>query len=174
MSNSFSGQNIKGRLDNVVSSDSFSRPANTTAYAIDDAISDNATAGSATNLELGSLAISNGGFLRLDFVNLTSTNAVAAPDIDLWLFSAAPSAQGDNTAFTLTDSEINDTCVIPLVAGTDSFVTDSNWALQVRNINTIIKIPDNTTTLYAQLQIKSVYTPASGETFNLKVIGTLI
>jgi len=172
MSNVFSGQNIEGRLDIFESTGSFSRPANTTAYADADGVADNVAASASSNVEFESCAINNGKSLRLDFVSITSDNAVTAPTLELWLFDESPTSQADNSAYTLTDAE-NNNCVgvIPLFTASSS---DNNWRLEASNLNKIIKTGTNTTSLYGQLRTVGTYTPASGETFTFTIIGTYL
>ena len=143
----------RGRCRIIKVSTNFNRPANTTPYAVNDAVNDNATAGSTTEL---SWSIPAGkGILRRVRIK-KSDQTVATPTLRLWLYDTVfMTAAGDNAAFShpATDS-IGYVDVDVTTAGTDDAV---GWA----NCD----IPFVAATLYGQLQTLSVFTPASGETF---------
>lgn len=172
MSNTFSGQNIKGRLDIFEATASFARPANTTAYASGDSVSDNTSAGSATNFEFTGAALGNGESFRLDYVSLTSDNAVTGVPFELWLYSANPTALADNAAFTISDAE-NDT-VLSVISISTAFSSAVNWRIEAGAINRIIKLGTNTSSIFGNLKIAAVYTPASGETLTARIVGTYL
>lgn len=133
----------------------FNRPADTTAYAVNDAVADNVTAGSVTKL---SFAIARGaGTVRR--VKISKSNAaVATPLIRLWLFDATFTAgAGDNAAFAFPAANaIGYVDVAVTNAGSD---IASGW--------TAVDIPFSSSNLFGVLQTLSIFTPASAETFTV-------
>lgn len=81
------------------------RPANTTAYAAADSISDNATAGSVTALVSGNISDTNDDPIFISSVDINSTDTgLAGKKIRAYLFNADPTASsgvsgGDNAAY---------------------------------------------------------------------------
>lgn len=135
----------------------FNRPANTTAYAVNDAVNDNTTAGSVTELSWSIPA--GAGILRRVRVK-KSDQTVATPTIRVWLYDTVfASAAGDNAAFShpATDA-IGYVDVDVLNAGTDDAVGWSNC-----------DIPFVAGTLYGQLETLTAFTPANAETFTISL-----
>jgi len=79
------------------------RPADTTAYAVADVLSDSAS--SPTILTFAAVARTNGalGYV-LGGTMVTSTAAATAAMVRLLLFNTAPTAVNDNAALSLTDA----------------------------------------------------------------------
>lgn len=107
------------------------RPANTTAYATGDAITD--TGGTIRTLT-GIARYSGGSGVIQGVLAAFSSNWVTKPALELWIYDTTRTPQADNTAFAPTDGE-NDTLVaiIPLnltyvgdaAANTGNFVMDT-------------------------------------------------
>lgn len=138
-------------------SSNFNRPGDTTAYAVNDGVSDNTTAGSVTKLSW-SIAASSGRILRVRIRK--SDQTVATPTIRLWFWDTTFTVgSGDNAAFAapLADS-IGYVEVGVTSAGSDDAVGWSNC-----------DIPFTGGTLYGLLQTLSVFTPANAETFTIDI-----
>lgn len=133
----------------------FNRPADTTAYAANDGVSDNTTAGSVTKLSWA-MARSNGVIRRVRIRK--SDQTVATPTIRLWLWDTTFTVgSGDNAAFAGPFADtIGFVDVTVTNAGTDDAVGWSNC-----------DIPYTTATAYGLLQTLSVFTPANAETFTV-------
>ena len=79
-------------------SDSFTRPANTTAYSAGDLVADTVTAGSVVPLKFN---IGEGGFQIVEWHCVKSGTGVTNADFDLHLYGSAPTlANGDNGAWS--------------------------------------------------------------------------
>lgn len=135
----------------------FNRPANTTAYAANDAVNDNATAGGGSSTELSWAIGRSSGIIRRIRIKKTD-QTVATPTIRLWLYDTVfASGAGDNEAFVHPATDAIGYVDVPVTtAGSDDAV---GWA--------DCDIPFTGATLYGQLQTLSAFTPASGETFTI-------
>lgn len=143
-------------------SDSFSRPANTTAYTAGDLVANNATAGSVVPL---TFSTGRGG-LRIKGVLVSKTDEtdVANSDFSLHLFGSSPTvANGDNGALSYDLSDkFADIDLDTMVAA-----TDKAWALSTGldyNWYTASGV------IYGLLEADGAYTPASGETFSVTLV----
>lgn len=141
----------------VKATTSFNRPADTTAYAANDAVSDNTTAGSVTELSW-SIARSAGIIRRVRIKKTDQT--VATPTIRLWLYDTTLSAgAGDNAAFVHPATDSLGYVDVPVTtAGSDDAV---GWAE--------CDIPFTGATIYGLLQTLSAFTPANAETFTTDI-----
>lgn len=151
---------------------SFTRPANVTAYTAGDVVADSATAAAVLTFE----AVTPGDGLgtTLDEIVFTSSaNVATKPDLELWLFKTAPATYGnDNEAFAPTDAETQD-CIgvaaIPVasfkvgLSGADAAgnVVCNPRALGIR----IAGLTDNK--MYGVLVARNAYVPVSGEVFTI-------
>lgn len=148
-------------------SDSFTRPADTTAYASGDLVANSTTAGLVTPLKFN---IGFGGFrlhgLRVGKTNTTITNAT----FTLHLFETSPTAaNGDNGAISTTRSAKLGTIDFPIMVA----YTDAGQAHLKLGDTGLSTIPAGYTTsgiIYGLLEAKAAYTPASAETFDVVLI----
>jgi hypothetical protein len=146
----------------AIPTQAFNRPANTTAYASGDLIADNVTAGSVTPLAISVARVAAGSFL-INRVRLSkSSTGVTGASFRVHLFNVAPTvANGDNGAlltsgragyigrvdFDMTGATIfNDGC-----AGT----ADAGFLVALASGQTV----------WALIEARGAYAPASGETF---------
>lgn len=155
-----------GSLPVVVASDdrvttkvtsTFNRPADTTAYAANDAVADNVTAGSVTK-QSAAIAFGKGTIRRVKVRK--SDQTVATPTLRIWFWDATFAVgAGDNAAFTapLQDS-IGFVDVAVTSAGSDDAV---GW--------TACEIPFVAGTLFWLAQTLSIFTPANAETFTFEI-----
>lgn len=135
----------------------FNRPGDTTAYAANDGVSDNTTAGSVTKLTFTIAA--GAGIIRRVKVR-KSDQTVATPTIRVWFWDATFTvAAGDNAAFSnpLQDA-IGFVDIAVTNAGTDDAV---GW--------TNCDIPVAAGTVFCLLQTLSIFTPANAETFTVEI-----
>lgn len=138
-------------------SDSFSRPANTTAYAAGDLVANSATAGSVTPLSW------NVGEGKIVGVRISkSGTGVTGADIDLHLYDATPTvANGDNGAWSSNKAAdyLGYVDMGTMVAHTDGAVKRTGLAPADQIYGSGV--------VYGLLEIQGTYTPASGETFTV-------
>ena len=150
------------------------RPSNTTAYAAGDVIgiADSGTpanAGSAIHT-LSSIGPS-GGYVLIQSVRLmiglsSVTSGMGA--FRLHLYTESPTAILDNAAFDLVAGDVGKYAgFINLSAPTDF---GSTLVSQADYPGTLIKLASASTSLFAQLETRDGYTPASGTLYDLRVL----
>lgn len=156
---------------NVVTSQTITRPADTTAYAAGDLIANSTTAGSVTPFRfyiprgLGkNLVIKGAKIVKSDQTD------VANSAIDIWVFTSSPTvANGDNGALSadlVTAGYIGQVSVGAMLAGTDDAIgvvslADSAW------LYNYLGAADS---LYGLLEATAAYSPANAETFAVSLI----
>lgn len=154
----------------VTVSTDVTRPADTTAYAINDGLSDSISAPTTGGFTFSNCARISGGAGIITDAIICASGAQATPlQGEIWLFTAAVTAVNDNAAFTtVTDSEIK-TCVgkIPFTqeaAGVNNFA-------HTQNLN-IGFVTSGSANLRFLIRVKNAYVPVSAEvfTFILKII----
>lgn len=135
----------------------FNRPANTTAYAANDAVNDNATAGGGSSTLMSFTVAGERGSIRRIRIR-KSDQTVATPTLRLWIYQATlTQSAGDNEAFTHPMADcVGFVDVAMTNAGTDDATGFTNC-----------DIPFVSAAFKAQLQTLSAFTPASGETFTV-------
>ena len=155
---------------------SFSRPADTTAYADGDLVANNTAAASVSPLSWA-IARNNNDGLSITGARMNKSQQGAA-NATFWLhlFKADPTAtnpiNGDNGAMVLnTDSsdylgsmKFDFTTDCPDIYNA-AHVCNGEW-LQGRQ-DVLGRTGASTTTIYGLLQAKAAYAPASGETFEV-------
>lgn len=155
---------------------SYTRPADTTAYAAGDVLANSTSA--ATILTFPNVARANGlGFL-IDGVTVAYSGAPATkPDLQLWLFDSTVAMQNDNAAWNPSDAEM-ETCLgyISLGGGSATIAAPlaSNGNM-VQFVAAAVKsnaCASGSTSIFGIVVVRNAYTPTSGEkfTFRLHVI----
>jgi hypothetical protein len=150
------------------------RPDNTTGYTAGDVIG---IADSGTPANAGSAihTLSNigpaGGYILVQSVRLmiglsAVTSGMGA--FRLHLYTASPTAILDNAAFDLVSGDVGSYAgFIDLPAPQDF---GSILMTQVDYPGTLIKLAAGSSTLYAELETKGAFTPASGTLYDLRVL----
>lgn len=143
----------------------FTRPSNTTAYAPGDLV-----ANSVTNTAVTALSLTWGGSISGSLRRLilrTSNATITNGNFHAWLFGADPSGavtNGDNdpiaglnltTYKLITPAPINLYAAMTGVGGYGEATYDRD----------LIQLPQ---TVYALLEARAAYTPASAETFSMQ------
>lgn len=148
-------------------SGSFTRPADVTAYASGDLIANSTTAGSVVAPEITGVAAVLGGEGVLHRITLhkTGTSATNA-NIRVHLFRADPAivTNGDNGAFSVSGAAdyLGQWDVASMQAFTDGCVGHVTPANPVP-----LRLGANLGSLYALLEARAAYTPASAEVFTV-------
>ena len=137
------------------------RPANTTAYAIGDAINESTSTGTVwTFPNVGSAygrhALIVNAKMMLD--SLVSTGLVA----DLFLFSESPTTGNDGSADGITNIK---TCVG--VVNFDTRIATTAQSVYLEKPNIQLKLADGDNDLYGVLVAQNAYVPISGEVFDI-------
>lgn len=153
-------------ITTVMTSQAFTRPSNTTAYAANQVVG--FTAG-ATNMTFSSAARVNNGSgrivkARLMANSVTTTNAL----FRLFLFNAAPTAQADQAAFNLlyanrASSQGFIDFAGPITSGGSSDSIEIPDTMNNGNLKFVCT--GGVTTLYGILVALAAYVPTSAETF---------
>ena len=149
-------------------SDSYTRPADTTAYAAADAISDSTTAPTVLTFTDAARNQGKGGIIVDATINSSAAPATTL-QCELWLFDTEPTPTDDNSAFALTDAEsLNVIAVIPFTVG---YKSDANTIYHGDRTIVPFRCATASTTLYGLLVARNAYTPASAEvlTVTLKI-----
>jgi hypothetical protein len=143
------------------------RPSNTTGYTAGDVIGD--TGGSAV-ITLPNIGAS-GGYVLFQSVRLLigSTSVPSGMGaFRLHLYTATPTAIADNAAFDLVSGEVaNYAGYIDLPAPQD---LGSTLFTQTDYCGTAVKLASASTSLFAELETRGAFTPASGTLFDLRVM----
>jgi len=155
----------------INTSASFTRPADTTAYAANDLIANSTTAGSVTPMSF-SVARLGCGQGRIMRIRLFSDNeAVTLATFSLHLFNASPTVtNGDNGAFAVaTARTFLGTVAADMATGSFVTTTDKMKAFAVSPENPFdLKNASNVERrIFGLLMAGAGYTPASGELFEV-------
>jgi hypothetical protein len=145
------------------------RPANTTAYAVGDEMTD--TGGAI--LQFSGAAIGNGGTGAITSLQITnSQNAAVKATGELRLYDTTSTPATDNAAFDASDT-VNDTCVavIPFTTASDGLTgTGGNCVYAVNEIYKKYKCAGGDTKLYGRVILKTAYTsPNNSDTWKFKL-----
>lgn len=142
------------------------RPSNTTAYAAGDVVGD--TGGSAI-ITLNSMGPS-GGFVLIQSVSLIFSDTSVPSGMGAFrihFYSASPTATADNAVFDLVSGErANYMGYVDLPAPTDF---GSSLYTQVDYPGRLVKLAAASTTMYAEIETRGAYTPASASTVDIRV-----
>ncbi|TIX27291.1 hypothetical protein [Mesorhizobium sp.] len=142
------------------------RPANTTAYTANDAISDNATIGSVTAKSI-TVSDVNDDMVTLERMRLdTNDTGIGGKSVRVYLYNSDPTANsgvqgGDNAAFSNKRAGL-----IGRMSGTFSAMQDGAFAELVPDAGSrIIAAPTSgARTVYWQLQALEAFTPSANST----------
>ena len=150
------------------------RPSNTTTYNAGDVIG---VADSGTPANAGSAIITlpsigpSGGYVLVQsvrlMIGLTSVTSGMA-GFRLHLYTASPTAILDNAVFDLVSGEVaNYAGFIDLPTPQD---LGSTLVTQVDYPGTLVKLASASTSLFAELETRGGYQPASGTLYDLRVL----
>lgn len=156
---------------NIVTSQTITRPADTTAYAAGDLVANSTTAGSVTPFRfyiprgLGKNLIVKG-----HRVVKSDQSDVANATFDVWLFASSPTvANGDNGALSadlVAAGYLGQLAGGAMVAGSDDAIAvvsaaETGWAYHY------LGAADS---IYGLLEATAAYSPANAETFYVSLI----
>jgi hypothetical protein len=145
---------------------SFARPANTTAYASGDIVANNAAGASVVAVQLAvSQRPGRGGQITRVMLAKTSTSLTAAA-FRVHLFAALPAVtSGDNAALAaagVAAGYLGAADITMSAAFTDGAYGAAAVAIDFR-------LPAGATEIFALVEARDVYTPASAETFKISL-----
>jgi len=150
---------------------SFTRPADTTAYASGDLVANSTTAGSVAAVELTHVGHTRAGTGIIRRVTLAKDGtSVTNTDFRVHFFRADPSTvtNGDNGAFSV--SGVDDYLGSADVTIDQAF-TDGAWGAGAPNVGSefMVRLGPALISLYALVEARAAYTPASAEVFTIGV-----
>ena len=151
----------------ITSKVTYTRPADTTAYAVDDYSSNSTSSPTTGGLTFTMARASGKGGILTDVIITSSNNAATTLQGELWLFDQAPTAGNDNVTWALSDADVlNLVAVIPF-----SLIKEANnsWA-HIQNLN-IGYTCVGSTNLRGLVKVKNTYTPASSEVIGITLKG---
>jgi hypothetical protein len=148
----------------AIPSASFNRPADTTAYASGDLIANSTTAGSVTPLSISVARVAAGSFL-INRVRLSKNGTgVTGASFRVHLFNVAPTvANGDNAAL-LTSGRAGYIGRVDFDMTAATIFNDGNAA--TADAGFLVALASGQT-VWALIEARGAYAPASGETFAL-------
>lgn len=143
----------------------FTRPNDTTAYAVGDLVANSTTAGSVTPLSINWGGSLSGSIRRL--ILRTSNATITNGNFHLWLYAADPTGQntnGDNGAIAgVSPTTYKLITVAPIsLYGSMSGVGGYGESTYERGL---VNAPQ---TIYAFLEARAPYTPAAQEVFSFQ------
>lgn len=154
---------------------SFDRPADTTQYGANDAVSDNATTPTAATFVLTGMAgiSGHGGKITGVWLHKSDQDQTGA-DFNVYFFHTQPAAAGweDNAAIAITDAEWKNVVgFVELTAASDVVSVQTGDLFGKTNLDMAYQCASGSTSLYPVIVARGTYTPASAETISLIVAG---
>ncbi len=139
------------------------RPADTSAYAANDAMSDSTSAPTSGGFTLSSMCRASGGSgILTDLVFLYSTATAVAGNI--WIYDAAPTAINDNAAYSVSDADQAKLVTkVPFVTVAGAL----NAVHNVQNLNLGYTCV-GTANLRFLVEVTTGYTPASADALTVR------
>ncbi|HKX31494.1 MAG TPA: hypothetical protein VJ302_27655 [Blastocatellia bacterium] len=168
------GENFLGFAGSkqVTVSASKTRPADTTAYAVGDAITESTS--SPTVMTFSGVARANGGSgIIIGALLIDSANQTTKGQFELLLYDTTFTPDNDNAANTPTDAEME--TLIGTIQFNLSSVGDAtsgaggNCAFPVGNLSIPFTCGGGSTSIFGQLVARNAYTPVSGEKFTVRL-----
>jgi hypothetical protein len=151
-----------------VAATALTRPANTTAYAAGDAVSNNATAASVTPISFAAADIRDAPMLltHLEILSTDTGPATAGATFEAWLFNSDPTANsgvsgGDNAAFSQKQAGF-----LGRMQGTFIASSDGSMAMLTPVEGNFVVAPPVAAgqTIYALLKTLAAFTPSANST----------
>lgn len=139
------------------------RPADTTAYTANDAFADSTSAPTTGGFTLSGMCRASGGSGVLTDATFIYSTSVAVAGI-IYLYDSAPTAQNDNAAWSVSDSD-----QLKLV-GTIPFATVADGANAVHNVQNLNMgyTCVGSANLRYMVKITTGYTPAASDTLTVR------
>lgn len=150
----------------IVASATFTRPANTTAYSIGDIVANSTTAGSVTPMSF-TVARVNAGTGRIWRARMSTSKTVVGTEMwRLYLFTSSPTvAAGDNGAFSANIVAAGHIGCFDIIA--ERVGSDGSKGVSGPSNGSFVQFVAGAgvQVIYGLLEIRTTYTPTSGETY---------
>lgn len=145
---------------------SFTRPADTTTYAIGDAISTSTTAPAIFELDLSMIGAVAGQSIEIrELVICSSIKQTILPLINCYLSPVTFTATNDNAAFAISDA-VNEGGGHFLACDFQSYSASNSRCSYIGNARGFVLASDDTK-LYGAMQTANAYVPGSEEKFTI-------
>lgn len=143
----------------------FTRPADTNAYAVNDAYANSTSSPTVGGFTFANAARAAAKTCKLSDMIITNSNpASTGLQGEVWIFDTAVTAINDNAAFAVSDAEIL-TLVGKVAFSMATGVNNNSVHVQGINIDlTTVSVPD----LRFLVRVTNVYTPASAEVLTFR------
>lgn len=155
-----------------VISATLTRPADTTAYASGDAVTNSTSSPAAITFD-GCARIANGSGVIVGVTMVDSANQSTAGLFELWLFDTTYTPDNDNSPFTPTDAECATLVgIVPLnlaYVGDATAGAGGNRVYIASNLNIPFQCTGGADDLYGALVARNAYTPVSAEAFTIRL-----
>lgn len=150
----------------IASETSFTRPSDTTTYASGDAVNNSTSA--PTVLTFANIVRASGlGGVIESATMILSTRATLAGVFELWLFDTTVTMTNDNTAWGISDANLNTSIGCIYFSLRNDGDASSNCIYQATNIGIAYKC--TTTSLFGALVVRNAYVPGNGEVFTIRL-----
>lgn len=158
---------LPAKVGNIIASEtSFTRPSDTTTYAAGDAVNNSTSAPTVLTFTNIARASGLGGVIESATMSL-STRATLAGVFELWLFDTTVTMTNDNTAWGISDANLNTAIgCINFSVRVDGDAS-SNCIYQATNIGIAYKC--TTTSLFGVLVARNAYVPGNAEVFTIRL-----
>lgn len=141
------------------------RPADTTAYSTNDALSDSTSAPTSGGFTFTGAGRKSGGSGIITDMWVSSSNATGAMQGEIWIFETSVTNINDNSAFAISDSEIKTVVAkIPFTTVADT----NNAGVHVYPLS-IGYTCVGSANLRFLVKVKAAYTPASAEVTTVRI-----
>ncbi len=165
-------RDLANLFKNIIVNGSVTRPADATAYAAGDAVTDSTSA--PTVVTFTNCAPANGGSgVIIGATMIDSANKATKGIFDLFLFDTTFTPDNDNAAISPTDAEMETLIgVIPFdtsVIGDPTADAAGNAVYQAPLLNLPFVCGGASRNLFGQLVARNAYTPVSGEKFTVRL-----
>lgn len=144
----------------------FTRPADTTAYAANDAVNNSTSAPTVMTFTGMARTTGMGGIIAGATLHVGEKNATAA-EFHLWLFDTSPTMNNDNAAFAPASGDLANLVGVLIFSPTN--MSDATGMRVYQAINCPLPYRAAATGLYGALQTRTAFTPSSACTFRVKL-----
>jgi hypothetical protein len=162
------GTNVIGKTGYklVKVSANFTRPADTTAYAVGDAVTNSTSAPTVFQLDLGALGAVNGQAIEIrKLVVISSAKQATLPLLNVFLSDATFTATNDNSALDIADAT-QESGGSWFPCDVQNYTASNSRVAHIDSPDPMILAAADTK-LYGTIQAANAYTPVSAEKFTI-------
>lgn len=167
-----SGNPFSNRPSLIETTVSFTRPADTTAYAASDSVSNSTSSPSV--LTFTNAARNNGGFGYLTAAFLQTSQTTMTGQLRLHLFRVAPTAINDNAAYTLLNANNGNRIgwidFVTFVTGGSGSDTAMSFGSFPGGAALPYTCDGSSTSILGAFETRNAWTPANAQTFRVQLL----